>query len=112
MYWRARWLRRCPRSPRNTVRRRSFSPTEPVWSIGEGGTPAEPAFVNEQHVLIKALTERINGRPLPVLYGGSVNPGNCRELAAQSHVDGLFIGRSAWAAEGYVGILEVVAGTM
>ena len=85
---------------------------EPVWSIGEGGTPAQPGFVNEQHVLIKALTERIMGRPLPVLYGGSVNPGNCRALAAQSNVDGLFIGRSAWAAEGFIGILESVAGSL
>jgi L-erythrulose 1-phosphate isomerase len=84
---------------------------EPVWSIGEGGTPAEPGFVNEQHVLIKALTQRIMGRVLPVLYGGSVNPANCRELASQSNVDGLFIGRSAWAVEGYVGILEQVAGS-
>jgi L-erythrulose 1-phosphate isomerase len=85
---------------------------EPVWSIGEGGTPAEPGFVNEQHAKIKELTAQVIGRPLPVLYGGSVNPGNCRELAAQSNVDGLFIGRSAWAAEGYVGILEQVAGSL
>lgn len=85
---------------------------EPVWSIGEGGTPAEPGFVNEQHAMIKELTVEVIGRPLPVLYGGSVSPGNCRELAAQSNVDGLFIGRSAWAAEGYIGILEAVAGTM
>jgi len=85
---------------------------EPVWSIGEGGTPAEPGFVNKQHGLIKQQTERALGRALPVLYGGSVNPGNCRELAAQSNVDGLFIGRSAWAAGGYIGILESVAGAM
>lgn len=84
---------------------------EPVWSIGEGGTPAEPGFVNQQHALIKAQTQAALGRALPVLYGGSVNPGNCRELAAQSNVDGLFIGRSAWAVEGYVGILaSVLAG--
>ena len=84
---------------------------EPVWSIGEGGTPAEPGFVNEQHALIKQQTEAVLGRTLPVLYGGSVNPGNCRELAAQSNVDGLFIGRSAWDVEGYVGILaSVLAG--
>lgn len=85
---------------------------EPVWSIGEGGTPAEPGFVNTQHGLIKQLTQRALGRTIPVLYGGSVNPGNCRELAAQLHVDGLFIGRSAWAAGGYIGILQSVAGTM
>jgi triosephosphate isomerase len=41
-----------------------------------------------------------------VLYGGSVNPGNSAELIAQPHIDGLFIGRSAWTAEGYIDILR------
>ena len=82
---------------------------EPVWSIGEGGTPAEPGFVDDQHALIKRQTAGQFGRALPVLYGGSVNPGNCRQLASQAHIDGLFIGRSAWAVEGYVGILQAVA---
>ena len=85
---------------------------EPVWSIGEGGTPAEPDFVDRQHALIKAQTAQAFGRALPVLYGGSVNPGNCRELVSRSNVDGLFIGRSALAAEGYIGILEQVAETL
>ena len=34
------------------------------------------------------------------LYGGSVNPGNCAELIACPHIDGLFIGRSAWDVDG------------
>lgn len=42
----------------------------------------------------------------PVLYGGSVNPGNAAELIGQPNVDGLFIGRSAWQAEGYIDILK------
>jgi L-erythrulose 1-phosphate isomerase len=81
---------------------------EPVWSIGEGGTPASPEFANEQHIKIAALVEMLTGGTLPILYGGSVNPGNCVELATQSHIDGLFIGRSAWNATGYVGIVEAV----
>ena len=40
---------------------------------------------------------------------GSVNPGNAAELVAQPHVDGLFIGRSAWDADGYIDILRRVA---
>ena len=48
----------------------------------------------------------------PVLYGGSVNPGNAAELIGQPHVDGLFIGRSAWAAEGYIDILRRVAAAL
>jgi L-erythrulose 1-phosphate isomerase len=85
---------------------------EPVWSIGEGGTPATPAFANDQHVKIDQLVRELTGHPLPILYGGSVNPGNCVELASQSHIDGLFIGRSAWNVEGYVGIMQAVAASM
>ena len=81
---------------------------EPVWSIGEGGTPAEPGFVEVQHRRIKEVAADCLGREIDVVYGGSVNPGNCRELAEQSAVDGLFIGRSAWSPEGYIGIVEAV----
>lgn len=81
---------------------------EPVWSIGEGGIPADPDFANEQHRRIKALTAEVAGAPLPVLYGGSVNLQNCVELAGKSDIDGLFIGRSAWNASGYIGIIEAV----
>jgi triosephosphate isomerase len=49
---------------------------------------------------------------VPCLYGGSVNPGNCAELIACPHVDGLFIGRSAWAVEGYLDILARCAATL
>jgi triosephosphate isomerase len=81
---------------------------EPVWSIGEGGTPAEPGFANEQHALIKAFLRETIGTVLPVLYGGSVNPRNCCALAGQADIDGLFIGRSAWNPEGYLGIVDSV----
>jgi L-erythrulose 1-phosphate isomerase len=81
---------------------------EPVWSIGEGGIPADPAFANDQHNRIKVLTLDLCGEPLPVLYGGSVNPQNCVALANMAYIDGLFIGRSAWAAAGYIGIIEAV----
>ncbi len=81
---------------------------EPVWSIGEGGTPAEPAFADEQHARIKAVLREVTGHELRVLYGGSVNPGNCVALAGQPHIDGLFIGRSAWQPDGYLGIVRSV----
>jgi triosephosphate isomerase len=81
---------------------------EPVWSIGEGGIPADPEFANAQHAKLKALTADIAGQPLPILYGGSVNPQNCCALAAMPDVDGLFIGRSAWDPQGFIGIVEAV----
>lgn len=81
---------------------------EPVWSIGEGGTPADPAFVNEQHQHIKAIASADTGADVPVLYGGSVNQSNCCNFIQQSQVDGLFIGRAAWDVSGYIKILELV----
>jgi triosephosphate isomerase len=81
---------------------------EPVWSIGEGGIPADPNFANEQHKRIKAVTAAEIGTALPVLYGGSVNRQICCALAGQPHIDGLFIGRAAWNAAGFIGIVEAV----
>ena len=85
---------------------------EPVWSIGEGGTPAEPGFVNAQHACTKTLAHSLLGHSVPVLYGGSVNQDNAAPLIAQPNVDGLFVGRAAWNVEGYVDILSRVAGAL
>ena len=82
---------------------------EPVWAIGEKGLPASPDYADRQQALIKRVAATILPAAPPVLYGGSVNPGNAAELIRQPHVDGLFIGRSAWAAEGYIDILRRVA---
>ncbi len=81
---------------------------EPVWSIGEGGTPADPAFADRQHALIKEEALRLCGAAFDVIYGGSVNMDNCRKLAAQPNIDGLFIGRAAWREEGYIAIVRAV----
>ncbi len=78
---------------------------EPVWSIGEGGIPADPDFADRQHSFIKEESLRLFVKPVDVIYGGSVNLANCCELAAKKNIDGLFIGRSAWEARGYIGIV-------
>jgi len=79
---------------------------EPVWAIGDGGIPATSEYANARHAEIKSIAEDIIKRALPCLYGGSVNPGNCQELIQRSNIDGLFIGRSAWDADGYLDILN------
>ncbi|MBB3978197.1 triosephosphate isomerase [Rhizobium azooxidifex] len=78
---------------------------EPVWAIGEKGIPATSDYADTRHAEIIAVAEQVLGRRIPCLYGGSVNPGNCEELIACPHIDGLFIGRSAWNVEGYLDIL-------
>ena len=52
-----------------------------------------------------AVAESVLCRLVPCRFGGSVNPGNGEDLLPGPHVDGLFIGRSAWAVDGYLDIL-------
>ncbi|HEV7306375.1 triose-phosphate isomerase [Ensifer sp.] len=82
---------------------------EPVWAIGVNGIPATSDYADERHRRIAEVAESVLGRRLAVLYGGSVNPGNCEELISQPHIDGLFIGRSAWDVTGYLDILKRVS---
>lgn len=79
---------------------------EPVWAIGENGIPATAAYADARQREIIAVAKSMLGRRVPCLYGGSVNPQNCAELIACPHIDGLFIGRSAWEPAGYLDILE------
>lgn len=75
---------------------------EPVWSIGVNGTPASADYAEEMHKVIKSCLHEIFGEAsetIPVLYGGSVNPGNANELIVQPSIDGLFTGRAAWQAD-------------
>lgn len=79
---------------------------EPVWAIGENGIPASAEYADDRQAEIAQVAEALLGRPVPCLYGGSVNPDNCEELISCKHIDGLFIGRSAWQVDGYLGLLE------
>lgn len=85
---------------------------EPVWAIGEHGMPASPDYADARQAEIIEVAADILGRRVPCLYGGSVNPGNCAELAARPHIDGLFIGRSAWDVSGYLDILNRVGAVL
>ncbi len=78
---------------------------EPVWAIGDQGKPANPAFVIAAHRVIRAALAERTAAPVPILYGGSVNPINALEFARAPEVDGLFIGRSAWQADGLAKIV-------
>ncbi|MBL4928143.1 triose-phosphate isomerase [Fuscibacter oryzae] len=82
---------------------------EPVWAIGVNGIPATSDYADARQAEIISVAQDVLGRKVPCLYGGSVNPGNCEELITCPHIDGLFIGRSAWNVTGYLDILAKCA---
>ena len=66
---------------------------EPVWAIGTGEN-AEISYIEETHSFIKEeLKNKSNSTNyISVVYGGSVNLANCKEIYSSDKVDGLLIG--------------------
>ncbi len=79
---------------------------EPVWAIGTGRT-ATPEQAQAVHAFIRGLVgaaDRAVATRLALLYGGSVKPGNARELFAMPDVDGGLIGGASLIAEDFLAI--------
>jgi triosephosphate isomerase (TIM) len=77
---------------------------EPVWAIGSGQTPSI-AQIEEVHgairgVLIRRFGEA--GEVAPILYGGSVKPGNARDILAAADVDGALVGGASLKAADFL----------
>lgn len=84
---------------------------EPIWAIGENGTPATEQEAESVHrVLREVLIDKYGtdiGQEMTLLYGGSVNLDNASGLLDQPNIDGVFVGRTAWNAAGYVELLRI-----
>jgi triosephosphate isomerase (TIM) len=82
---------------------------EPVWAIGTGLTPTRDDIA-EMHAFIRErLLSRFakTGRDMRILYGGSVNPGNARDLLRVDDVDGALVGGASLKAEQFLAIAGV-----
>ncbi len=82
---------------------------EPVWAIGTGLT-ATPDQAQEMHAFIRKILTELYGDSVAegvrIQYGGSMKPGNAKELLAQKDIDGGLIGGAALQAESFTGIIK------
>ena len=65
---------------------------EPIWAIGTGDV-AKPSDINKIHSIIKEICSReFDVKLESIIYGGSVNDQNSKEIFEQEHVNGALIG--------------------
>ena len=81
---------------------------EPVWAIGTGKT-ASSEQAQEVHHFIRGVLSDLHGdevaRQVRIQYGGSVKPGNARELMGQPDIDGALVGGASLDAKSFSEII-------
>ncbi len=73
---------------------------EPIWAIGTGKTPAQNEIVT-----IHAHIRTCLGPNFRILYGGSVNASNAKEILALENVDGVLVGGASLKSSDFLSII-------
>ena len=79
---------------------------EPVWAIGTGET-ASIDHINKIHEQVKSKLNDLDLN-IPILYGGSVNPSNSKDILGSEFVDGVLVGGASTKIDQLEGILNSI----
>lgn len=79
---------------------------EPLWAIGTGLVPSGEEIAEVHQVIRDLLMELFQdrGADVPILYGGSMKPGNAAEILAIENVNGGLIGGASLKADDFMAI--------
>jgi len=87
---------------------------EPVWAIGTGMN-ATVSQVEEVHDFIRnIIRKKVCGNKrsyVNILYGGSVNPQNCKDLLFSEEVDGALVGGASLNINSFCDIIKTASST-
>lgn len=82
---------------------------EPVWAIGTGKTASQEQ-ANDMHKEIRNSLENLFNATVAgttrILYGGSMNDKNAKELLSKPNIDGGLIGGASLKAESFAAIVK------
>lgn len=82
---------------------------EPVWAIGTGHT-ATADMAQETHFMCREILKELFGenlcKKIPILYGGSVNENNVKELLSQPDINGVLVGGASLHVSSFLKIIK------
>ena len=94
--------------PKNINKNNCVLAYEPIWAIGSGKIP-DNSSINEMLSMIKEwLSNNKMDNSINVLYGGSVNRSNAKEIFSCTNLGGLLIGGVSLKAEEFSEICLMV----
>ena len=79
-----------------------FLAYEPVWAIGSGLIPKSQDLFKT----IEFIKSTFKDKSPKVLYGGSVNPKNIKNLREINNIDGFLIGGASQNAKKFIDIVK------
>jgi triosephosphate isomerase len=79
-----------------------FIAYEPVWAIGTGIIPKTKDLLKT----VEFIKSRFKGKTPKVLYGGSVNSQNIKDLKEINNIDGFLIGGASQNANKFIDIVK------
>jgi len=88
----------------DSIKNRSniFIAYEPVWAIGTGIIPKP----NDILKIVEFIKSKFKGKKPKVLYGGSVNPQNIKDLKEINNIDGFLIGGASQNVNKFIDIVK------
>jgi triosephosphate isomerase len=79
-----------------------FIAYEPVWAIGTGIVPKSDDLLKT----VKFIKSKFKDKSPKILYGGSVNPENIKNLKEINNIDGFLIGGASQNAKKFIDIVK------
>ena len=83
-----------------------FFAYEPLWSIGTGIIPKTKDLEKNIYFLKNNLRKKFKLRNPKILYGGSVNPVNIKNLREINVIDGFLVGGASQDPKKFIDIVK------
>lgn len=72
---------------------------EPIWAIGTG----KSASINQIAEVLEQISDLTKA---PLLYGGSVNLGNIKEILSVPKCSGVLVGTASWEVDNFIQMIK------